>query len=211
MIHHRISLTEQALHSLHHELCHVDDENKKIDGMPGVMLRERLNGKRAYTYRTAIGCWSEYRACFLSAPTIPEPAIDNYIDAVVKAQEQADHARNVVAGFPTHRDLDQVLGAVVNAGDLLSRISAYLFGTLDALGRDISDTGALAALRDAGIEGDAGTLHEALRSMQAGYPGAWTDLRVYADLADAIEDLYFTLGARLSDTHEGVWLEVGPF
>jgi hypothetical protein len=62
-------LLRMALHGLHHELCHVHDNNKLIDAFGTLLLRHCCSGKDIYIRPLAEACWSEYIADFLSSST----------------------------------------------------------------------------------------------------------------------------------------------
>ncbi len=62
-------LYSRVLHSLHHELCHVHDDNKRIDALKAFMLSYCYRGKDVFIRPLAESCWDEYIANVLSSVT----------------------------------------------------------------------------------------------------------------------------------------------
>jgi len=75
-------------HLLHHEFCHVHDDNKKLDAMPEVWLNNYYSGKDIYIGPLAETCWSEYAANRLSASTACNACITAMVDSFAEALER---------------------------------------------------------------------------------------------------------------------------
>ena len=80
-----------VLHLLHHELCHVHDNNKKCDV---IKVMRPDNEKDLFILPLADSSWTEYIANFLSCSTVTKGAIDmayeNLIGAIKRTKEDID-------------------------------------------------------------------------------------------------------------------------
>lgn len=203
-----------ALHLLHHELCHVHDDNKKLDALAPFILKHSYRGKDQYIRPTTDICWSEYIANRLSSSTASKKNINNmmqsFIDAIERTKPAIDEE---ISKYRTHEDTTHLLDLFQRHGVFLLTTAAYCLGYLDGLGVALGelDKKAEEALAGSYFEPTWQGMQKTLQEMHNTYPNGWTDLRVYDSLAEVIESYYATMGLILSTTDDGgCWLSV-PF
>lgn len=195
-----------ALHFLHHELCHVHDDNKKIDVFASHMLRTRYSGKDMYIRPLAEVCWSEYIATLLSCSTAGENDIsgmtESFADAVKRTKPEIDKE---ILSYRDHGDLLKLLDAFGRHGEFLAKAAAYTLGYVDGLGKSLAELSNEASVILAGsyFESTWDSMHASLKNMLKGYPDAWQDLTIMDELADAIQNYYTDMGLILSTTDDG--------
>lgn len=200
-------LSHMALHGLHHELCHVHDENKKIDAFGPLMSSHYYSGKDVYIRPLAEACWSEYIADLMSSSTADAVWLgimtNSFGDAIARTKPQFDS--EVLAYRVRHTDLQQLLDSFQRHGGFLAKSAAYMLGYVDGLDVSLGDLSAETSERLSGsyFESTWNTMHEALKEMRRRYPGDWRDLSVYDNLAAALECYYAEMGLVLSTTDDG--------
>jgi hypothetical protein len=203
-----------VLHGLHHELCHVHDDNKQIDAFGGLMLSPLYSGKDAYTYDLAAACWSEYIADFLSAPTSDVVWLslitDSLGSAITRTKPGFD---NEILAYRHHGDVQHLLDAFLRHGVFLAKSAAYVLGYVDGLGMTLDDLSSDVTERLSGsyFEPTWHAMHEALREMRQRYPDDWQDPSVYNGLAAVMERYYAEMGLVLSTTAGGQTYVSVPF
>lgn len=199
-------LFRSALHLLHHELCHVHDDNKKIDAFASDMLRTRYRGKDMYIRPLAEVCWSEYIATLLSCSTAGENDIngmtESFSDAVKRTKPEIDKE---ILSYRYHADLIRLLEAFGRHGEFLAKAAAYTLGYVDGLGKPLDELSkeASESLSGSYFELTWNSMHTALRNMLKVYPDGWQDLSIMDELAGAIESYYADMGLILSTTEDG--------
>ncbi len=119
------------LHLLHHELCHVHDNNKKLDTI-GTAWTD--NPKDEFLIPIADKCWTEYVANFLSSETATKDAVDiicdNFIDSIKRTKENIDAD---IRKYRSHGDLDRLVAIFRRHGHFLAKSAAYVLGFMDGL------------------------------------------------------------------------------
>lgn len=196
-----------ALHLFHHEFCHVHDENKKLDALPGIMLRHSYSGKDVFVGPLAERCWSEYIANLMSSSSVNDDWLAKMIgcfdDAIVRTKRVID---NEILSYRYHGDLDHLMSTFCRHGEFLAIAAAYVLGYVDGLEKPLSVLSPRANERLAGsyFEDTWHALHQALRTMRRLYPEEWKDLSVYRDLSQAIEDYCAGMGLILLATDDGL-------
>lgn len=199
-------LFRSALHLLHHELCHVHDDNKKIDAFASDMLRTRYRGKDMYIRPLAEVCWSEYIATLLSCSTAGENDVngmmESFADAVSRTKPLIDEE---ILSYRHHADLMKLLEAFGRHGEFLAKAAAYTLGYVDGLGKPLDELSkeASEALSGSYFESTWESMHATLRNMLKVYPDGWQDLTIMNELAGAIERYYADMGLILSTTEDG--------
>lgn len=202
-----------VIHYLHHEFCHVHDDNKKIDAFPGDMLRTRLTGKDMFTQPLADSCWSEYIADFLSSETATATAIADMTgaltDAIRRTKRQIDKE---ILSYRYHADLDRLVDVFQRHGEFLARAAAYVMGYMDGMEKSLRELSpdAAEALSGSYFEETWEKMYAALTEMRRTYPEGWGDLGVYDELSAVMEDYYGKMGLILSDRDGGAYIDV-PF
>lgn len=195
-----------ALHLLHHELCHVHDENKKIDAFNGIILRHRYKGKDMYIRPLAELCWSEYIANVLSSSTAQEHWIlimtESLTDAIDRTKRKIDKE---IIEYRYHRDLDKLLNLLERHGGYLVRMAAHILGYIDGLNKPLDELSqkTIDSLSGSYFEPIWNAMQISLRQMRRTYPDGWVDLGIYDSLADVIENYYGEMGFFLSSTEDG--------
>ena len=195
-----------ALHFLHHELCHVHDDNKKIDAFASHLLRTRYSGKDKYIRPLAEVCWSEYIATLLSCSTAGENDIngmtESFADAVKRTKPEIDKE---ILSYRDHGDLLKLLDAFGRHGEFLAKAAAYTLGYVDGLGKSLAELSneASEVLAGSYFESTWDSMHSSLKRMLQDYPDGWLDLSIMDELALTIENYYADMGLILSTTEDG--------
>lgn len=117
-----------VLHGLHHELCHVHDDNKTIDVFNTLMLSHRYSGKDAYIRPLAEACWSEYIADYMSSSTADVLWLDimtkSFGNAIERTKSQIN---NEILAYRVHGDLEQLLDSFQRYGVFLANPMCEFF------------------------------------------------------------------------------------
>ena len=192
------------LHLVHHEFCHVHDDNKKLDAMPEVWLRHCYTGKDMFIRPLAEACWSEYAANRLSANSAPKAAIaamgDSFSEALKRTKTQID---SEIRSYRLHRDLDKIMGIFKRHGEFLPKSASYVLGYMDGVEEPLDKLNMDEALNGSYFKASWEAMHSALQNMWEIYPGGWKNLAVYDGLARAMEDFYAAMGLILSTSEDG--------
>lgn len=195
-----------TLHLIHHELCHVHDDNKKIDAFPEVILKQSYEGKDKYVRSLAEIFWSEYIANRLSSSTasisFATAMTVNLTDAIPRTKLLVNQE---IRAYRRHADLNRLLDYFEHHGDFLPKAAAYACGYLDGLGISLRELSAEAEemLNGSYFEQTWGAMRIALTEMYSSYPELWTSMSVYDPLAAAIEAYYGEMGLFLSSLPDG--------
>ena len=193
-------------HSLHHELCHVHDDNKKIDTLHDVMLKHHYKGKDMFIGPLSEICWAEYIANLLSAKTATEnnlkDIVTNFKDAIKRTKGNID---NAILSYRYHADLNKLLEIFKRHGEFLVKMASYTLGYMDGLGVTLKELSLETAQTISGsyFESTWEELHKALKKMKSDYPEAWKDLSIYNQLSNVLEKYYDKMGLILSTTEDG--------
>jgi hypothetical protein len=192
-----------TLHLLHHELCHVHDNNKKLDAISNMYPDDP---KDEYLLPIADKCWTEYIANILSSDTATLDSIgmvcENFIDAVKRTKDEID---NEICEYRLHHDLDSYIAIFQRHGHFLVKSAAYVMGFMDGLETSLEKLSAEASecLKGSYFENTWNKMHDALRNMRKLYPGQWKDLSAYDELRDVLDSYYADMGMILSVTSDG--------
>lgn len=195
-----------VLHYLHHELCHVHDDNKKIDALHDVMLKQPYVGKEMFIGPLAEACWSEYYANRLSSTSVTETAIVDltmsFKDAIIRTKPLIDKE---ILSYRFHADLNRLMAGVERHGGFLVRSAAYTLGYVDGLEKPLPQLSpeADATLNNSYFQSTWNAIHDALKEMYKLYPDGWKNLSVYDGLATALEHYYAEMGLLLSTMDDG--------
>jgi len=212
--HYDSEIFRSALHIIHHELCHVHDNNKKIDAFPEVLLKKRHAGKDKYIRSLADGCWSEYIANRLSSSTakinLAAFMTSNFTDAIPRTKALVNDA---IRAYRIHSDVGRLLDYFERHGHFLPTAAASACGYLDGLGVPLRDLSAEAeeTLNGSYFEETWGAMRSALNEMHSSYPDRWKSMSVYDSLAVAIEAYYGEMGLFLSNRPGGAIYVGVPF
>lgn len=202
-------------HVLHHEFGHVHDDNKKLDAMPTIWLRQHISGrKERILHALAEACWAEYIANYLASPTA-EPISTNsmsksFADALKRTKPAID---TEILAYRVHGDLEQLLETFGRHGEFLPKSAAYVLGYVDGLKKPLNEisTDAANSLSGSYFEPTWVAMHDALQQMRQSYPHDWKDLTIFKTLAEAMEWYYADMGLILSSVEgRGMYVSV-PF
>ena len=190
-----------ALHLLHHELCHVHDNNKQIEAFNGIMLRHSYKGKDIHIRPLAELCWAEYIAEVLSSTTAKKHLIENMTeslsDAIVRTKPEINRK---ILEYRTHGDIDKLLNEFHRHGGYLIRVAVHTLGYMDGLNEPLEK------LSEKAFENLSGSYFEpiwesiqvSLRQMRINYPDGWENITIFDSLADDIENYFGEMGFYLS-------------
>lgn len=199
-------IAEWMFHALHHEFCHVHDDNRKLDAMPHIMLRHRCEGKDRFIQPLAEACWSEYFANYLSSATAPPMSVDSMtnslLDAIKRTKPLVD---GEILKYRTGRNLDHLMEIFGRHGEFLAKAAAYTLGYMDGLGKTLAELSPEAAecLKDSYFEPTWKLMHPALQKMRQASHDEWKTLSIYGELGVALEKYYSDMGLILSNAENG--------
>ncbi|HSW64997.1 MAG TPA: hypothetical protein VLH56_17055 [Dissulfurispiraceae bacterium] len=207
-----VTLAERScFHLLHHELCHVHDNNKKIEAFPELLLKHCHVGKDSYIRPLAEVCWCEFIANTMSSASAPVESIQDMVnslaEAILRTKPTLDKA---ILEYRYHGDLDSLLNMFRRHGEFLIKTAAYVLGYLEGRQKQLSDFSVAAAdsLQGSYFESTWSAMQTALKQMLENYPHGWKDLSIYDALAETIEGYYAVMGFILLDTDSGVYVEI---
>lgn len=199
-------LFETSLHYLHHELSHIHDNNKKLDGLKEWMLSYRPSGKNVFVFPLAEACWSEYFANYFSSTTASQKEVDtmvgNFKDSLSRTKPLIDKA---IYAYRFHGDIDKLMHEFERHGGFLVKSAAYVLGYLDGFNLPFDKISKIAVdnLIGSYFEATWLSLAASLRKMRSIYPDNWKDISVYDELRSVIENYYTDMGLILSDMPNG--------
>ncbi|RWE23422.1 MAG: hypothetical protein EOS41_21165 [Mesorhizobium sp.] len=196
-----------VLHMLHHELCHVHDDNKKLDAMPATMLGKGWAGAEMFIGPLAEVSWCEYFANRVSSFTAPADQVTDTAQMFQDALQRTKPLINDhVLAYRTNADLKGLMALFQRHGDFLVKSAAYMLGYLDGIEMSLEEVSADAhlALTESGFLPIWERMQETLRTMFAQHPKGWDDsLAIYADLLAIMLDFYDEMGLVLQAQPDG--------
>lgn len=198
---------EYVGHVLHHEFCHVHDDNKKLDAFPNILLQHRYQGKDTILGPITEGCWSEYIANFLSSSTAPNDAIsimiESFDEALKRTKEETDLQ---ILRYRCDENLENLLSTFRRRGEFLTTSAAYVLGYLDGLGKSLEEISAETATSLSGsyFEPIWLKLQTALRELRQSYPDGWKNFSIFDSLKAVLEDYYSVMGFNITTVEDGM-------
>ena len=193
-----------ALHLLHHELCHVHDDNQKIDAFKGIIMKVSYSGKDNHIRPLAEVLWSEYLANFLSSPTANEAFTSSTLgmlaDAIERTKKIIDKE---IYAYRTHADLMHVLTILQRHGGFLIKSAAYCLGYADGKANPDFFSKVTDVVSGSYFEKTFTAMHQVLIEMKKLYPAEWQDLKIYDALASVTEEFFKDLGFIFSNMEDG--------
>ena len=118
-------LVDATLHYLHHEFCHVHDNNKKIEALDNVILRQAYTGKDMFVGPLTEAVWSEYFANRMSSGSAPKGVIcdtaTSFKDALFRTKALIDQE---ILSYRYHADLQNSLALFQRHGEFLVKMAA---------------------------------------------------------------------------------------
>jgi hypothetical protein len=195
-----------VLHLMHHEFCHVHDDNKKIDSLNGAVLKHKHEGKDSFLFPLAEVCWAEYIANYMSSSTATDNNIaditTSFADAIERAKSEIDAEIGLYRG---HADLDHLMSTFKRHGEFLIKCASYTLGYMDGLNASLGELSQEAhdALNGSYFETIWVRISEALSTMREKYPNEWSGLDAYDALVNVMDLYYQEMGFYLSTTEGG--------
>lgn len=190
-----------SLHTLAHELAHVEINAAFDRAFPGVMLRRQCNTVIENFHWQVIGAaWDEYAATLISAG-IGHDHTDGYENTFLRVLSLTrDNANAKIREYRRHGDTDRVLGEVYGAYGNLLKYAAYHLGNLAGLGIALGEREATAqGLRDSWFAPHFERLRDTCEVLASSF-GRWEDqenfLRIGRILDDMVREggVFVTLG-----------------
>lgn len=192
-----------ALHVLHHELCHVHDYNQRINIFKEKFLQTHPNGKDILLYPLAELCWSEYIANYLSSSSARKCDMPNDIIASFETllRETKIKIDLEVEIFRTDNDIKSLLSfAKANIAHLI-KSSSYVLGYMHGMHTDLSKVNPNLDLYLQGsyFSSSWNFLSDVLANMRRSYPLDWQKESIFENLMYVLDELYARLGIVLSE------------
>ena len=192
-----------AVHVLHHELCHVHDYNQCIDIFKNDFFGLNKTGKEMILYPLSQICWSEYIANYLSSSSVKKcdmlrSTIDSFMVQVVESQNKI---HKHIDNFKVDKDIKSLLIHVKLNIENLVKSASYVLGYLHGLNKDLKK---FCPELDKLISQSYfyytwQYLDDVLKNMNGTYPHKWEDEKIFENLMYGFDKLYTRLGIRLSE------------
>jgi len=206
-------ITDTALaylfHLIHHELCHVHDENQKIAAFPDIILKTTYIGKQAIIMPLVEAVWSEYFAERYSSQTIDDETVSGFLthfrDALIRTKPLVD---SDIYRYRTAKNINTLLEVFSRHGHFLPKAAAYWLGCIDSIEVPQVLTDKLMSELQY-FDEPFHSMHSALKKMYDLYPKQWKTMAVYDELAAAMERYYNIMGFYLiQNTTDGLYIEI---
>jgi hypothetical protein len=197
---------QYVVHLLHHELCHVHDENKQLDAFPNIILRHKYSGKDRFLGPLAERCWSEYIANFLSSSTATEESVLAMIKSFAKALERTKiEIDTEILLYRNHADLNLLLSIFGRHGEFLIISAAYILGYMEGLKKSLLELSPQTSesLSGSYFEATWNAMNIALQEMHKLYHNQWHDFGIYNELKLVVENYYADMGLILETLEDG--------
>lgn len=193
-------------HTICHELCHVHDENKKIDAFPDHFRNTRYSGKDIHIRPLAEYCWAEYITTAMSALTAPESLTTSEAKRLIEriANTKPEIEREIMQLF-YHGDAGKLMLAFKEYSDPLIYSAAHMIGFMKGLQKNLVELAPEVAQQISGsyFEPIWKAMCEALAEMHRRYPDNWKDVSIFDDLSVVMDRYYQTMRLMLSTSKNG--------
>ena len=195
-----------ALHVLHHELCHVHDYNQRIDIFKEKFLQTHTDGKDILLYPLAELCWSEYMANYMSSSSakkcdMPKDVIASFETLLRETRIQID---TQIETFRTDNDIKSLLLFVKANISNLIKSASYVLGYTHGMQKDLYSINPQLheLLRESYFSSSWDFLNDVLTNMRQSYPCAWKQELIYENLMYVLDELYARMGIVLSENEK---------
>lgn len=192
-----------ALHILHHELCHVHDYNKRIDISKKNFLKSYENGKNMILYPLAQRCWAEYLANYLSSSSakkseMPQKTIKSFITLLSDVKNEID---NQIKYFAKDNNIQSFLYFSKANVENLAKSAAYVLGYMHGMNKSIDNFNPKLKeeLENSYFYAIWNYLNDIFFNLRKIYPYKWEDEDVYENLIYGLDNLYSRVGIKLSE------------
>ncbi|NQY92805.1 MAG: hypothetical protein HRT43_01455 [Campylobacteraceae bacterium] len=192
-----------ALHVLHHELCHVHDYNQCIDIFHSDFFGLNKRGKEMMLYPLSQICWSEYIANYLSSPSAKKcdmlrVSIDSLMIQITETEIKIDRQ---IQNFRVDKDIKSLLLFVKTNIENLVKSASYVLGYMHGLNKDIKKfcPDLYEHINNSYFYYTWNYLDDVLETMRSKYPKKWNEEEIFDNLIYGFDRLYVRLGIRLTE------------
>ena len=192
-----------AVHVLHHELCHVHDYNQCIDIFKYDFLGKHKKGKEMILHPLSQICWSEYIANYLSSSSarkseMPKKTIDSFMVQIGESKIKIDKR---IETFRADKDILSLMLFLKSTIEDLVKSSAYVLGYIHGMDKDIEKVYPKLheLINDSYFYYTWSYLNDVLKNMKKTYPNEWEEENVFENLIYGFDKLYTRLGIKLSE------------
>lgn len=183
----------QSVHLLAHECAHAEVIETLAQKFAGELFVQDPGGLHASLRRLAImRCWNEYGACWIAASYGEDPTLRYELNFQRHLEIVTQRARDLVADYRNHANLERVLIEVHLAYARLMVLGSYLLGALNGTGRTWRDLPGTAKLLSGSWYAPYFERLDVALADLAAANGTWVDLagfQVIADIADELMNL----------------------
>lgn len=189
--------SQNAVHLMHHEFCHVHDDYKKYVAF-GVTNPEEIffgtpDRTRQVAYAHADMIWSEYIATRLSAGSKPSDH-DMYIDSVFQLLPKTEEeCKEAIFLYRIEDDVGKLFGEIQLTTSLFLKVSAYFIGYCHGLNYEPPQEFLNIITEYHYLDGVWEELSPVLHHLHDSY-SSWSDIHVFEDLANIVIKLWGQLG-----------------
>lgn len=186
-----------AVHTMHHEFCHVHDDYIKFTAFgvtnPEELFLDTTDRVRQISYAHAELIWSEYIATRISSDSRPM-GHDMYTNSVIEllpmTQEECAAA---ILRYRTEGDLWKLFGEIQLTTSLFLKVAAYFHGYCHGINVELPQEINDHIKHYSYLDGVWEELSPILNRLYDSY-GSWNDIHVFEDLANLVIKLWEQLG-----------------
>ncbi|WP_144399901.1 hypothetical protein [Paenibacillus polymyxa] len=191
------NLKQNAIHLIHHELCHVHDDYEKYRVFGEADLEQVFfytpDKVSQVTYAHADLVWSEYIATRLSSSSTPKDH-DRYVDSLISLIPKTKvDCEEAVLSYRTEGDISKLFGEIQLSTSLLLKVVAYFIGYCHGSDIDPPDEMNNLVKQHPYLDGVWEKLSPLLHNLYESY-GSWESVEVFDDLAEIVLILWGNLG-----------------
>lgn len=199
-------------HIIHHELCHVHDDNEKyrVFGVCDIddLFIHTDDMVKQLMYTHADNLWSEYIATKLSAGSRPDDH-HFYVKSLFAALSVTlPEIQDEITKFKTHSDIRELFGHLQLKISYLLKITGYFLGYCNAIVGSIPPEFSEEIQSNYPyFEVPIVQLQTHLKLMEETY-GSWVDSSIFERLAEGVLLLWENLGIRLYNNEGQLYVDV---
>lgn len=203
---------QNSIHIIHHELCHVHDDDEKycVFGVtdPEEFFSQTEDKVRQVLYAHADLVWSEYIATRLSAHSKPEDH-DMYAETILDLLPKTiSECKDEIASYRLHGDISKLFGDIQLATSLFLKTTAYFIGYCHGFNQEISvELNKFIRVNYSYLADVWEPLHTHLQEMYSSY-GRWNDIYVLEDLAEIVNRLWVNCGINIENQNGRLFVSV---
>jgi hypothetical protein len=190
-----------AVHVLHHELCHVHDYNKCLEVFHEDFFGTNKRGKDMVLFPLSQVCWSEYIANYMSRSsakksTLPKSLFESFAlqisDSQINIQKKIDN-------FRVDKDVKSLLLYVNSSIESLVKSASYVLGYMHGMNKQIGDLHPQLeeVISNSYFYYTWNYLDDVLSNMRKSYPSNWNEELIFENLTYGFDKLYVRFGIKL--------------